>query len=547
MFLFSEDISSMLPGQEAIDFQLSSSLGKKLSNLFQMVIDYRDNLDYSKISDNATEQRLHRIRSVNQYFKSQIADKVRSVISDETGLKIKRLIPIGGVDADVYGFFAVDLSFDSMEQSFETIGRITGTDNGKYTSDRDAVMEMATMADQFDTKTGKLKKAFFGKDRQIAADIYFDVNCAFLVQDFLPVKTSPQMTAGEIAAIIMHEVGHVLTVVENSANMYVTYKRVTDHLRALKNTNDPSELLRMIKEYIKPILHQWSKTVFDDAKTTKLVQRVSGTLIEAINGLYSYNTSEDQTSESWVLTIGSFTCNLLTMALYMIVMVFISTVFFIYGGALLYEICRYGYVDKTSGDTKASDVKTNYNNTFLLERWADEYVSRHGYGAELTSGLNKINDYFKYDTTGTITSARVRNSTLFNALCIAFGWVMDKIVWLNYLDPIGYENQYQRAARVLQNTYGFFKNTDVPGSVVDQWIRSVETIKGQMQQAKTLSDTTFGKALYNSLKNLSNPVRWIVLVKDGNLDRDTEILANRLDDLINNPFYYQSQKLKSLR
>ena len=38
-------------GMEAISFQTSSQLGKDLTAVFQEVIDFRDNLDYSNIPD----------------------------------------------------------------------------------------------------------------------------------------------------------------------------------------------------------------------------------------------------------------------------------------------------------------------------------------------------------------------------------------------------------------------------------------------------------------------------------------------------------------
>lgn len=547
MFCFDPDLPSLIPGQAAIDFQLSSSLGKQLTALFQTVIDFKSNIDYSKVPNTVEEHRKHRIREVNLFVKNSMVDKFKKIVSSETGLNVKKLFTFGGLDIGICGYFAVDLSFDDWRAALETQERITGTGNSKYTNDRAAVEDMKSMADCFDLKTGKIVKPLFGKNRQIFVNMYFDVNTAFLVEDFYPEKIATPLTAGEIAAIMMHEVGHALTVIEHSANMFVIHSRLNNYFKSLKTNKDLGSVLYALQEGLVPVLRKLASSKQEDAKMSAFVKRMSNTLIAGINGLNDLYNAEKPEEESWLYTIGSFTGNVLLFALITICYAFVNFCFFMYGGFAVYELCRLSYVDSTSSGDKASDTKTNYNNTFLMERWADEYVSRHGFGAELASGLNKIDVYFKYGHLGTVTSERLCKSTLFNCMCITYGWILDKVMLISYLDPVGYENQYQRVARVLQNTYGFFKNEEVPAAAVDQWIRSVEVIKQQMKIAKTISDTAVGKAFYNTLKNLTNPVRWFVLIQDGNLDRDTEILANRIDDMMNNPFYYQAAKLKSMR
>ena len=45
------NLNSIFGGMEAVSFQTNSQLGKDLTDVFQAVIDYRDNLDYDGIQD----------------------------------------------------------------------------------------------------------------------------------------------------------------------------------------------------------------------------------------------------------------------------------------------------------------------------------------------------------------------------------------------------------------------------------------------------------------------------------------------------------------
>ena len=547
MTLFDISHSTSLPGQAAIDFQISSSLGKSLTALFQTVIDYRDNLDYSSVPDTVHAHRTYRIDKVYAFFKEKICQKFMDIVDKETGLIIKKINMIGGETAGVCGYFAVDLSFHDWRASIEMQNRMTGNNHGQWRGSKEAAQELAEMAKQLDLSTGKIKKPVYGKNRKIQVSIYFDINTAFLVEDFLPAKFAKPFTAGEIAAIMMHEIGHALTMVEHSADTFATQTRAQSAIQYLKKDKDPKGAVNETCKVLLPAIKELKKTISTSDKSGTTVIKIANTLEAGFKGLQAIADTENLEEESWFYTIGSFTGNMILLALSFLCNIYINLCFFAVGGSLLHEIGRLSYVDVNTGNDKTSDLKSNFNNTFKIERWADEYVTRHGFGAELASGLNKLDDYFKYGVLGDITSSRLRNSTLFGCICMCYGLIIDKMMIVSYLDPQGYENQFNRLSRVLQNTYGFFKGEPVPGIAVDQWIKSVEVIKTQMQEAKTLSDTEVGKACYNTLRNLISPVRWVQLVYDGNLARDTEIMANQVDAMSNNPFFFISSKLKSMR
>ena len=121
-------VRGALPGTAAIDFQISSSLAKSLTNLFQMVMDFRDNLDYSKVADNLPDQRAYRISAVSAYFKNTIMQKFKDIVNKETGLTISKMHVFSGEDLGVLGLFAVDLSFGAGWAAEEWLGSVTGNE-----------------------------------------------------------------------------------------------------------------------------------------------------------------------------------------------------------------------------------------------------------------------------------------------------------------------------------------------------------------------------------------------------------------------------------
>ena len=543
-------LSQVMPGLEAIDFQAKPTFGRKMTEVFQEVIDYRDNLNYSKVDDNVDAHRRYRIDQVNKFCRNTMSDKLRKVVKAELGLDVKKIFMFGGEYDGINGFFAVTVDFDDWKAALDLESRMTASGFGdQFSSDPDRVEEMTHMADNLDLHNAKLTKSTFGKNRKIYCSMYFDINTAFLVEDFYPTGFAKAMSAEEVAAIMMHECGHMLTIIEHSADLYFTYGRAMTKVNKL--ASDPNHNFKAILDTASVELIPAIKKLVNLCNTDSVMyasaKRIGNTLVAAIEGLRKLygNESQNTENESWVYTIGSFVGNIICLAIYTIFYAFFILCFFVMGGVLIYECMKLGYVDEKPNGEKSADIKANYNNTFLLERWADEFVARQGYGEYLASSLNKLNDYFTYGNLGTVTSYRLRNSTIFNAICVCYGWVLDKVSPLAYLEPVGYEGQFKRIKRVLQNTYGFFTDEHVNKDIQRVWLKNVKRLEEEMDRAKTVSDTAMGQAFYQILKDLTNPFQWYQLIKNGGLDRDYSILQDRLDDLSKNSLNALAAKLKT--
>ncbi len=540
-------ISALFPGMEAIDFQMSSKLGKRLTDLFQTVIDYRENLDYGAMT-NAQDQRTFRLKEVDYFFKSKCADKFKKIVEEETGVAIDKLYCFGG-DTEITGMFAVDLSFGNEEAAADILGNMSGTSTGSYGA-KEVVEDMMSMADHMDLKHGRVTSKTYGthkKRRYLIPAMYFDINCAFNAHDFVPIKTAEALTAREIAAIMMHEIGHAMSTIEHASDCFCTVDRITNYTRNLQSEVEIRDFLNQFVDRLIPHCTKILKSLDIKGPEVKSINKTFDTLFSASKAMRQF-VSEEQRDESIFRTLGSMLINGFIAWIKVLCGIFWNLVFWISIPMYwTYEIARIMYADTNSAGGKAGDLKTTTNNMFLIERWADEFVSRQGFGDDLASALNKIQDIFKMTAMyGTVTSARVRNWALWYYLMAMCVWISDKTWMMFYFEPLGYENQYQRIVRIKQNTYAAFKDPKMDGRVRDHYLHVAERLEIEAKKAKTLSDTSLSKALYNIGRNFTSPVRWFQLLKNTNLDRDISILFDRIDDLKNNKLYYISSKLASI-
>jgi hypothetical protein len=220
----------------------------------------------------------------------------------------------------------------------------------------------------------------------------------------------------------------------------------------------------------------------------------------------------------------------------------------------LVELGKYCYVDEHGDGGKAADRRNNRNSLFLLERWADEFVSRQGYGNHLASGLVKFHKAINYIVNASPEFNLIHNDRSINKLSIysavvnIYLSICDSISLMNYLDPVIYENNYNRLKRILENSKGIFKEAKLPDGCVYEWIAKCRETEVQMQKAKRFTDSDFVKAAINTLHNLAilEPVNLWQMIKDGKLDRDCTILEDRLDDMRNNSLFMMSHLFKTM-
>ena len=552
-------------GMEAISFQTSSQLGRDLTAVFQEVIDYRDNLDYSNIPNDFYKRRLFRIRKVMQFVNKTMTPKFIKVVEKDLGFKVKNFKVIGADDqtAMPFLFFAVNININAMGPDMvRAIMNMTGTNysttelTGKYADD------VKELAECIDLESGNLKKTTIGKNVPIEVqDIYFDAITAFLLSDFIEEVYVKSFTAEEIAAMMMHECGHAMTVIEHAADMYVTSSRIRNDAVNIKKSGD----LKAAKDFIKSldtnvvtkivsITNKSELASLSDTKGIKEYVLKMATIVGKLGSILEV-AEKDKGKGSMALGLALLPVNIIMSIVRLVSIVFMDIMLLVMGIITLVELQRYSYVDAHGDGGKAADRRNNRNSLFLLERMADEFVARQGYGNHLASALVKWRDAFEYINNASPLFAYMHHDRSLSKISIYSAVVnlylsICKSIWLgSYLEPTIYENGYNRLRRILQDAKGVFKEEHLPDNCVYEWIADCKDIEEEMQKAKKITDTEFGKAAVNILHNvvlILEPVNVWQLIKDGKLDRDCAILEDRIDDMRNNALFMMSHMFRTM-
>lgn len=551
-------------GMEAISFQTSSQLGKDLTAIFQEVIDFRDNLDYSNIPDDFYKRKVFRAHNVMQFVHKTMGPKFIKVVEKDLGFKIKNLVIYGADDGSSMplGYFAVNIDINSMgPDMFRSLMNMTGTNygdtelNGKYAND------VKELAECIDLDSGRLKKTTIGKKTPIAVQsVYFDAIFAFCLGDYIDNVYAKELTAEELAAIMMHECGHAMTVIEHAADLYVTNSRIRNDAVNIKRSGNIKDAKAFVKELdtkvITKIVSIVNKADFagvDEAKGIKENVLKLATMVSKLGTLLDV-ADKDRGKGSILIGMAMLPLNVIMSLINLVAIILGDIIMLILGTLTIVELFKYSYVDSHGDGGKAADRRNNKNSLFLLERWADEFVARQGYGKYLASALVKLEKAVAYITNASpdinlIHHDRTVNKiSIYSAAVSLYVSLCRSLSLSHYLEPIIYENSYNRLRRILQDAKGIFKEEKLPDSCVYEWLASCRELDEQIQKSKRIVDTDFGKAAINLLHNLFvlEPVNVYQLIKDGKLDRDCSILEDRIDDMRNNSLFMMSHMFRTM-
>ena len=560
------DINRMFSGMEAINFQTSSQLGKDLTAVFQEVIDFRNDLIRKNDGPKTyNANRKYRIIKVCDFCRKNMVPKFIAAIEKNIGLKVRSLQIMNvaefiNLPQDIIPFgpdfmYAVEVNIsefgnDYVNQQY----RMTGTNfrdniyNGEFEKD------VKDLANCIDLRSGKIirDRTRPNNIKLYVARMYFDIISAFCITDFADPDFVEPLTAEELAAIMMHECGHAMTVIEHAADSYVTSGRLNNYCTTITNTNNPKDIAKMNKAVRTNLIPAMKRAAKGDQELTKKVNDVDKRLAN-IDTILGYVSKESPGEGTLIGGLSTLVWNVLMVHIriaYLSVQYIVVTLLnSIYGNELQRYVIH--FYDSTVRDVKSNDRRDNYNQDFLMERWADEFVARHGYGEHQASALRKLLKNIKYcaSSTGRLLMyyRPLNDITIYSCLMAAYISIMWWLYPTSWIDPIAYENGYDRIKRLLQNTKGIFKEEKLPDACVYEWVAKCNEIELQMKKVKELQHTDFGKGVVNVLHNLiMDPANLFQLIKDGKLDRDCAILEDRLDDMRNNALFMMSHVFRTM-
>ena len=508
-------------GLEAIKFQGSIADVQPLIKIFQDAIDYRDGLDYSKKSTNVPLTEFRR-QAMFKYCNSTLGPAFCKYVEKRFNFVVTKVVFVE--QPFITGMYAVLLN---MGDDWEDISNQMTRYSGSSVVESDPSKNMIEMSKAFDVNTGKLKNFKFENKLPIAVTMYFDQNCSFLLKDFMPNHLVEELTAEEMASIMLHECGHVVTVVENAAKLFHTYEFSTAHLEYLIKNKNLEQAATYTKETINAAVASGGISKEAAVKVTAV-----------IDNLY-YLMDHD---ESIPATVAIVVVHLFVLAVKAIFCITVSTLFFTVMLNALFE----SIFDTSVSGGKSSDTMAGPKNYYHVERLADEFVSRLGMGSHIGSGLAKLQTIFsikEHHPCADLPSQRLNKSQFANVVLHVY---MQIVKGFGFSDRNTiYEKDNGRIQRLIDNNMQVFKN-DLPKNALAHYVKDTERLMKTLKEIE--SRDTFPKAMQWLLTNIGvlTPVKLLLKIQTGNITVEVDECIRQLEAIVGTKMNYYGAKFQQL-
>lgn len=523
--------------KESILFQFNSPLGKGLEKVFADAIGFVNGIDYEGIPEKKWVS--HRYTETHNYAQRVLFPQMTKVIKDTINLEVLKIIDV----RQFSGMFAVDISLDSITDTIQILGRQTGDNpgDGKLST---TAKEMSEIYKNLNLETSRIDPDKFGKklDRKISCMLYMDVDMAFLMLDNLPVYAVEPLTARELTAIYLHEIGHVITLIAQAGNAYQQFAQAKKHLERARGDKDLDGYLKVYQKDIRGRLQELVR-----------LKKLNPKYLEATDALMEYSKSlinrrTDTSDYGWgtfeflMQVIGNF--------IWLVALTFIriEVMFFVYPllRGLLWVV-----TEKPGEYGKTTDQSTNTSVYYHAERMADQYCARQGYGGDQASALVKLIDagrYMELAFAYKVHAGSLRNSWVFANYLKVMSAVYRILrvdlgtISKDYCGPSNYEDDVNRLHRLLTDTAAVFK-TQLSPAVRTYYLGEIEKIKRGLDDMKAPFLVRVSDAIWTYIVDLPMILKRITQMDDM---EELEAMLRKLDTIVNNELYVQAAQFKDL-
>ena len=519
---------------EAMQPVLQSKLGKELDAIWQEVIDYRD----SVCKDMSYGGKLGALR---KFFREKSMKKIQNVVWRNLGLHIKEVF-ITNLDTgsfanasffdpqepnDQTGWFQIDemLSANYFQKCYPYINFPKGGVIGAE--------QLVEIAKSFDSNKGVVVASERQRMRTVFnCEIFFDLETGFLMEDRLPRNSGVSyFTPQELTAIILHELGHTINLVEHAADMYArisTFKYLEAAFRSANGSN--VEEVVALSEKVASIIEQKG----DKVNAERLIN-IGAKLRHDIRFTGSAQRP-DQTKGilgSIIYYSFGFLFNALALPLDIV-----------FGND---QTKRFGVNDQK---TKVGDIATCGRMAAWNERHADTFTVQHGYGTFQVSALDKLGKYYMREGR---TAKEIEKLNKAEKLHKDLGF-LTKARLLIFAPMIAGDASYiiypegvKRFREILNQTIQNLKQCSTNPSYVAKYMKDIEFILDRIEnfdkKEEYIAKIYRGYDLFLKFVSLPSFIEWIA---NGRVQRELEQLVNDANAIGNNLLTYYGFKLQQL-
>lgn len=489
-----------------------------LTHVFQQAIAYRDGIVGSE---------MLKIKNVIEYCEKEMSVNLKKCIQDYTNLIVEKVhlskVPNVGMWTLMY-----------MKDPHTTVAiknRYSGLAIPGFGSDvtEDTQDILEKIAKAVDTVNNKIT-IDPSKYMRVRIDIGFDPYSFLLIKECVHTKLE-RATAKELAAGMLHEIGHSYSALEHCAD---TYFRITTFQNMTRE---------FLKTASKPLRNKLYIEIAE--KLPKDHKDVAAIIKECVGEENKASAADD--SKVIILTKTLGTAGRIALG--------------ILAGALslAYTIGGVGFTHESPGlttmyadmlkTTKVSDFKFTIRNVAWEERMADEYAAKHGAGKDFVKMHDKLWAYSTFvdrmDNAKRSPNA-IRSSTIMYYLYQLPVIVTDLLIG-DCSSGLGmYEwTMKERVERVGRMTLDALKNTELSPEMVDHYIKTYEEISVDVAAAAKSTAYVHSK-IRAFISYWISPVALLQTIKDGKFDKEYLQLMDDIEKMSANTLFYHAAKLDQL-
>lgn len=516
---------------EAMQAQVRSKFGQELDKLWQKVIDYRD----SELIDEPNYK--IRYRKILDFFHQNVAKQFMDLVWKYTGLWIQKTVYTELWECGFCTAIYMNRPGTARSQAgeFQIENMLNGGFTGRYWNamipEEFSVEQLVKLATSYDKIKGIIKPDQKEEIRKmVMCQIGFDIRTGFLIEDFLPRNSGiKNFTAQEITALVLHELGHTLTLVEHAADMCALQSSYSYLTSAFKAKHGGS-----VDEAIK--VGEFLTKAAKDKKLPEVSKQMAELTIKLEKNIRDAGSNAD--IEVKRKLIGGF----FEVAFGLISDLFIVPAQMVFGSDTTTRF------DPNEQKNKLADLPLNHRILTWQERKADEYAFTHGYGQEIVTSLDTLNRLFSRLGKTPEQIAKIneidklgKGIGFFDSLKIALYVPMCYNSYGNLIYPLGID----RFKELLTLSIQQLKANGADPEYIEKYVANIDTmlekIKKPDQYDAAICRMIKRYQLFIELCSIPSLLSWLL---NGRVKRELEVLLDDIQKLSGNLIAYYGIKLQ---
>lgn len=482
---------------EAIAYQVGTVAFTEITELFQKVIDYKK--EHPKLKD------------VIIYANETIPKGMIALLKKHFGITVEKFTMSRGLD---FSFYCIP-----RIRTWNTAANIIEVSSGlkpiyPVKGKPVTAAELEKIVESVDTVAVKFN---YGAKNKVPVStvINFDPYGGFFGEELIG-RGMTNFTAAELAAIMLHETGHMFSTMEHCADIFWRMTTLNEAINYFQENAPIAEKIAYATKALSGL-----KLGQDQLKKAQ-------TALGKVNEAYIASTETQRGVAGFSTIVG----------------VFVGWI-----GALILSNILNRLIDQISEllmnpkGVKRGDLLVTRWNSYICERYADEFVARLGGGAALASGLDKLHKLMNstgHENSDTIVGKVMHHITLVVSTLI--------IGCIGEVENYTYEHDQQRLESILQATIGFFKLADIPDEQRKLFIRDYESIVATLNSANRVQkNAMLAEKVWQFITYVASPVSLVTMVTSGRFTAEYRKLVEDIQKLKFAKLYYRAAKLQTLK